>query len=64
MQRAADEEVQGIVSLVRMCEKYHTLPLPGGLFDQDAYFVYLAEAVAMADQEKQRLEDAKARVRS
>ena len=64
MQREADEEVLGIVSLVRMCEQFHTLPLPGGMFDQDAYFVYLAEAVAMADQEKRRLEDAKTRVRS
>lgn len=62
MQREADEEVMGIISLVRTCEAFHTLPLPGGVFDQDAYFVFLYEIVAQADYEKQRLEDAKARV--
>lgn len=28
-----------------MCETYHSLPGPGGIFDQDSYIIYGLQAV-------------------
>jgi hypothetical protein len=52
MNRDIDEEVGQIVTLIRLCQSLNVLPLPGGLFDQDSYFVYLLQLVLVADAEK------------
>jgi len=52
MNRPPDEEVLNILKVVRMCQTLNVLPLAGGLFDQDSYFVECYEAVMMADAER------------
>jgi hypothetical protein len=59
MKRKVDPEVAEILSVVRLCQAMNTLPRPGGLFDQDALFVYLLERVLLADQKKAELDQAR-----
>jgi hypothetical protein len=59
MSRPADRDVVQVVNLVRMCQAFQALPLPGGLFNQDAYFVYLTNIVLEADNKRQERETAK-----
>jgi hypothetical protein len=59
MNRQPDEEVNQIISLVRMCQTLNVLPQAGGLLDQDAYFIYLLQQVLLADQERQALDKAR-----
>jgi len=63
MKRKTDEEVIGIVNLVRMCQSLRALPQAGGVYDQDAYFVFLYQIVVEADNERQRLDQAKQRTK-
>lgn len=63
MNRKMDFEVAGIVRLVRLCQSLSVLPQPGGLLDQDSYFVFLLEHVLLADQRRQELDNAKAKVK-
>jgi hypothetical protein len=63
MKRKTDEEVVGIVNLVRMCQQLRALPQAGGIYDQDSYFVFLYQQVVDADNERQRLDQAKQRTR-
>ena len=61
MKRQTDQEVIGIVNLVRMCQELRALPQVGGIYDQDAYFVFLYQTVVDADRERQRLDQARQR---
>jgi len=63
MKRKMDPEVAEVISIVRLCQSMGTMPRAGGLFDQDALFVYLLERVLLADQKKADLEAAKAKVK-
>jgi hypothetical protein len=63
MNRPMDMEVTEIVRLVRLCQATSNLPQAGGLFDQDAYFVYVLEKVLVADQERVELERSKNKAR-
>jgi hypothetical protein len=58
-----DPEVAEVISIVRLCQSMATLPRAGGLFDQDALFVYLLERVLFADQKKADLERSKQNVK-
>ncbi len=62
MNKKPDVEVASILRLVRLCQNMNTLPAPGGLLDQDSYFVYLFEQVLHADEEKAELDRARAKV--
>jgi len=33
------------MEIAQMCEKLHCLPGPGGLLEQDAYYVYMLQSV-------------------
>jgi len=59
MNRKLDSETAAIINLVRTCQAFNALPLPGGLFDQDAYFVYCAQIVLAADAERANREQKK-----
>ena len=59
MKRPADEEVLTILRIVRACQDLGVLPEPGGLFAQDALFVFLLDTVLQADHEKQKLDEAR-----
>jgi hypothetical protein len=48
--------------LVNVCEQMHCLPLPGGLFDQDSFFVYGMDIVVEAKKIKED-EDERKRAR-
>jgi hypothetical protein len=52
-------EAREFLSIVSLCQEYHTLPRSGGLFDQDALFVYLLSAVMGFAEEKRQLEENK-----
>lgn len=52
MKREAEPDVALAIEMTVLCEKFHTLPKPGGLFDQDALHVYMMRAVTLAQQEK------------
>jgi hypothetical protein len=52
MGRKLDDETAEIIALVRTCQAMNVLPLAGGLFDQDSYFVYLLQQVISADTKK------------
>lgn len=58
-----DPEVQGIVGMVRLCQASNSLPLAGGLMDQDAYFVYLFQLVVIFDNKRVKLEQARQKAR-
>lgn len=62
MKREADPEVIQVVNMVRLCQTINCLPQPGGLLDQDAYFIFLMLAVMQADDEKAELDKAKNRI--
>lgn len=40
-----------------MCEKLHTLPRAGGLFDQDSLFVYVMEHYQVAVNEREQIDN-------
>lgn len=61
MNRKPDAEVLSILRLVRLCQSLNALPGPGGLLDQDAYFVYLVEKVLSYDEERQAIDNARAK---
>lgn len=63
MSREADLEVLQAIDLVRLCQATSTLPLPGGLLDQDSYFVFLLKTILKADEEKQQLERARSKLK-
>lgn len=45
--------------LHRMCNDYHCLPGPGGLFDQDCYIIYGLQAITIALNELEKKESQK-----
>lgn len=48
-----------VLKLVRICEKMCVFPAPGGLFDQDAYLMFLFGEVFNADSEKEQMRSKK-----
>lgn len=52
MNRKADPEVAAIMNAVNTCQVLHCLPRPGGLFDQDSFFVEVMQIVLVAQQER------------
>ena len=56
MNRKADDEVLQILSLVRLCQAMRVLPQPGGLLDQDSYFVFVLQNVLIADAKRAELD--------
>lgn len=44
------------LNLVRICEKMHTLPLAGGLLDQDYLFVLLINDIFVWDEQRAELD--------
>jgi hypothetical protein len=63
MNRKPDAEVLAILDVVRMCQSLNVLPRLGGLLDQDAYFAFLLARVLGFDEERQALENARAKAR-
>lgn len=55
-----------VLQMIDLCGATHTLPLPGGLFDQDALFIdlyqYVAELRHTREEMDQRQQQANARV--
>lgn len=64
MNRNADAEVIAILRLVRMCQNTNSLPGPGGLLDQDSYYMYLFEHVLRYDDERQQIDQARQKVQA
>lgn len=64
MNRRPSAEVEALLEMVRMCQDLHVLPQPGGLRDQDAYFVFLYKHVLLADQERAKLDQSRARTKA
>lgn len=48
MNGRSDDEVDLFVQLASACEKFHSLPRSGGIFDQDAYVMYGLNSVVEA----------------
>lgn len=57
-------DTYSIISLVRMCEKLHALPHPGGVLEQDPFLMGAIAAVAEADYQKEELERKKEEFKS
>jgi hypothetical protein len=47
------------MQIVNNCEALHCLPSQGGLFDQDAYFMFIYNIVAEARAVKDQIERSK-----
>lgn len=54
-----DFDVATVLNVIDLCKDMRTMPLPGGLFDQDSLFVYLYEYVLQCRQTRQELDDRK-----
>jgi hypothetical protein len=63
MNRKPDDEVSAILGLIRTCQSMGCLPLAGGLLDQDSYFVFLLQVVLVCDMEREKIEQAKVKVK-
>jgi hypothetical protein len=54
MGRPPDDEVAMAVDMTILCRELHVLPGPGGLFDQDAYHVWLLQETLQVLAEKEK----------
>lgn len=62
----ADFDVIAVLNIVDLCQSMRSMPLPGGLFDQDSLFIHLYEYISQLRNTRaemdQRQEQANARV--
>lgn len=59
MNREADEETEFAIELTGLCKELHVLPGPGGLLEQDAYYVHLLKAGLRGINKKNEVETEK-----
>jgi hypothetical protein len=68
MTRPMDDDVAEAIEMTIMCQEFNTLPLAGGLFDQDSYDIWRMGLVMTAQAEKndrdQAAAEAEARARA
>ncbi len=43
--KTLDTDVGSMLRIINTCENMHVLPTPGGLFEQDALFMYIYDYV-------------------
>lgn len=56
MSREPDDELAIAIEMTNLCKVLGVLPRAGGLLDQDAYDVYMMQAVLAAQAEREELE--------
>lgn len=44
-----------------MCEQFHTLPLAGGILDQDSLFMYVLQETLVWKEQRKELDQQKAK---
>lgn len=54
------QEAKTILSIVTLCDRFHTMPKAGGLFEQDSLFVYMLDSIMAWEYERQELDRANA----
>jgi hypothetical protein len=56
----SEEEVDAgadeVMKMIALCRSFHVLPRPGGLLDQDSFFVHMASAAEQALAERTQRE--------
>lgn len=45
-----------VLNLIRICERFNTLPRAGGLLDQDYLFVFILEKILFWDTQREELD--------
>jgi len=55
------QDAGAILNIINICDRFHTMPKPGGLLDQDYLFVELLHNVLRWENERAELDAAKAK---
>ena len=53
-----------LLNLVDICKEMRTLPIEGGIFDQDVFFIYALKNIMIWRSQRQELEQRKADIAS
>jgi hypothetical protein len=56
MNRDPDDEVRFAIEMTQLCQALNCLPGPGGLLQQDSYYVWMMQIVLHAEAEKAQRE--------
>lgn len=48
-----------IINIIQMCDRFHTFPKAGGLFDQDSLFVNILHNYFVWENERRELDEHK-----
>lgn len=50
-------EAAAFIEIFALCQQMNTLPMSGGLLDQDSYFVFLLKFALTCQRERQELDE-------